>query len=65
MVIFVIISDKSQLFKMLLFINPVSNGFIAYLMGIHFGIWGILLSISLAILIFIIAKNRFKVWDLY
>ena len=64
-ILFVVISDKSQFFKMLLFINPASNGFISYLMGSYFGLWGILLSISLAILIFLIAKNRFKVWDLY
>jgi hypothetical protein len=65
MVLIVIISDKSQVFKIILFINPLSNGFIAYLIGIHLGIWGLLLSIFLAILIMGIAKNKFREWDLY
>ena len=65
MVIIVVISDKSPLFKIILVINPLSNGFISYLMGTQFGIWGLLISICLIILILIIAKHKFKVWDLY
>ncbi len=65
MILIVVISDRSQFFKIILYINPVSNGFIAYLMGIQFGILGSLLSISLIIFLINIARIKFEVWDLY
>jgi hypothetical protein len=61
----VVLSDKSQLFQTILLVNPLSNGFIAYLMGINYGLLGSFLSICLAFIIIAIAKNKFKVWDLY
>jgi hypothetical protein len=65
MILIVIISDKNQFFQTLFLINPLSNGFISYLMGIKLGLLGSFLSIFLAILIMVIAKEKFKVWDLY
>jgi hypothetical protein len=65
MILIVILSDKNQFFKIILCINPISNGFIAYLMGIQLGMWGVFLSIFVAIILIIIAKNKFKIWDLY
>jgi len=65
MVLMAIFADKSQKFLTILFINPLSNGFLAYLMGLQFGILGTILSICLAIMIILVAKKKFKVWDLY
>ena len=57
-------ADKSQFFTNILIINPLSNGFLSYLTGVKFGIIGSLLSISIGVLFFIIARNKFKVWNL-
>jgi hypothetical protein len=65
MIFIVVLSDKNSFFKTLFLLNPLSNGFLAYLITPNFGIWGTLISMCFFLFIVTIAKKIFKVWDLY
>jgi hypothetical protein len=61
-VMIAVVSDRIVCFKNLLVINPLSNGLLSFLDGGYFGIVGILGTVILGFILFILLRIRFMSW---